>query len=240
MEEWRLVVSSPAKGVRGGIETREYRLSKLGKTFALIIDYVLSKEKMGIYDRLFEDWKSYLNEYSTSLDLFCLKYLDKCKESGLYNEFADFFIKNTIYVNPVIRKPAELFTLMTLVRFNDKAKDHSLHSLWNKSLNELDETSKELFLNHMSIHINRAIATKAHDYAIYELKRYQRRNDSDCIISEFCCSICHSIYEYVEISVLSYMSFVFNHPDTIGKEILAHLTCKKCKDNKFEMVIISN
>lgn len=240
MEEWKLVISNPTKSNKGGIETKEYKLSKLGKTFALIIDYVLSEKKLYIYEKLFDNWKSYLTDFSTSLDLFCLKYLDKCKESGLYNEFADFFIMNTVYVNPVIRKPAELFTQMTLVRFNDKAKNHTLYSLWNKSLNELDETAKELFLNHMSIHINRAIATKAYDYARYELKRYQQRCLSDCIISEFYCSICHSVYEYVEIPVLSYLSYAFNHPDVIVKKILDGLTCKKCKENKYEMTIINN
>jgi hypothetical protein len=237
LEEWGLVSSRPAKSIKGGTETKEYTLSKLGKTFALIIEFDLAEEKQRIYDKLFDYWKSYLSEFSTSLDLFCIKYLDRCKESGIFNEFAYFFINAIKYGNQHIRNISDLFTQMTLVKINDVKKNQTLLGFWEKSFGELDEGTKELFLNHMSIHINRTIATNAYDYAKFELKRYERRYISDCIIAEFCCSCCHSYCEYKEVSVLSYISYVFNQPTIMVKRTLDGLKCKNCEANKMEMTI---
>lgn len=237
LEKWELIISSPAKSSKGGIDTQEYKLSKLGKTFALIIEFDMTEEKQGTCDKLFDYWKSYLSEFSTSLDLFCLKYLDRCKEGGIFNEFAYFFMNAIKYGNQHIRNNSDLFTQMALVRVNDVKKNQTLLGLWEKSFDELDERNKELFLNHMSIHINRIIAINAYDYAKYELKRYERRYLSDCIIAEFCCSCCHSYCEYVEVSVSSYMSYVFNQPTIMVKRILDGLKCKNCEANKMEMIV---
>ena len=89
LEDWKLLNSNPAKG-KGGIDTKKYQLSKRGKTFALMIEYIHSKNKQDVYNKLFVNWKSYLTEFSTSVDFFCLKYLDKCKESGLFDELQTF------------------------------------------------------------------------------------------------------------------------------------------------------
>jgi hypothetical protein len=237
LEEWGIVFSIPTKSIKGGTETKEYKLSKLGKTFALIIEFDLTEEKQGIYDKLFDYWKSYLSEFPTSLDLFCLKYLDRCKEGGIFNEFAYFFMNTIKYGNQHIRNNSDLFTQMALVRVNDMKKNQTLLGLWEKSFGELDERNKEIFLYHMSIHINRIISLNAHDYATFELKRYGRRNLSDCIIAEFCCSCCHSYCEYMEVSVLSYISYVFNQPIIMVKRTLDGLKCKNCEANKMEMTI---
>jgi hypothetical protein len=237
LEEWGLVSSRPAKSIKGGTETKEYTLSKLGKIFALIIEFDSTEEKQYTYDKLFDYWKSYLSDFSTSLDLFCLKYLDRCKERGIFNEFACLFMNAIKNGNQHIRNNSDLFTQMTLVKTNEMKKNQNLLGLWEKSFDELDEGIKELFLNHMSIHINRIIAINAYDYARYESKRYERRYLSDCIIAEFCCPCCHSYCEYVEVSVLSYMSYIFNQPTIMVKRILDGLKCKNCEANKMEMTI---
>jgi hypothetical protein len=236
--EWKIITSNPTKSNKGGIDTKEYKLSTFGKTFALIIEFHLSEKNQDNYYKLFNYWKTYLNEFSTSLDLFCLSYLDKCKENGFFNEFVNFFIKSILSGNPNIRNNVDLFTQMILVKFNDEPKNQTLFDLWKKSFDELDEKNQELFLYHTSIHMNRMIAIDAYDFAKYELKRYEQRFMSDCIITEFYCSKCRSNYKYIEMSVLLYISYIFNQPDKIVKGILENLKCENCRDNKYKMTTV--
>jgi hypothetical protein len=238
LKDWKIITSNPAKSIKGETNTKEYKLSKFGKTLALIIEFILSDKKQENYNELFNYWKIYLNDQPASLDLFCLVYLDKCKERGLFDEFADFFVNSILYRNQYIRNNIDLFTSLILVKFKDEQKNKDLFEVWRKSIDELDEKTRELFLNHMSIHINRMIAINAYDFAKYELKRYKRRYLSDCVIAEFCCTGGHSPYHYIEISVFSYMSYVFNQPDFRIKKILKDLKCETCKENKFFISVV--
>ncbi len=239
LEEWKLLASNTAKG-RGGIDTKEYRLTNIGKTFALIIEYIHSKNKQNEYDKLFDNWKSYLTEYSTSLDLFCLKYLDKCKKSRFFNEFADFFIKSAIYSSQHIRTPADLFTQMTLVKVDDEKKNKTLFDMWRRCYYELDNETQNLFSNHMSMYLNRITMLNAGDCGACESKRYESRINSDGVIAEFYCNICKSSYEYVIVNVLSYISYVFNQPDLTLKEFFDNLKCEGCKKDEFEITVVSD
>jgi hypothetical protein len=210
----------------------------LGKTFALITKLILCGNKQNIYERLFGDWKSYLNDFSTSLDLFCLKYLDKCKQSGLFSEFTEYFANNQIYQNLHIRNSSDLFTQMTLVNFGDVQRNQMLLDLWTKSYYELDEKTRQLFSNHMRIHLNRMIAINVHNYAQYELERYEKLNLSGNVVAEFTCSCCQLGFKYVAIRVISYISYAFIKKDAAREYYLKNLKCESCKENKFHLNMI--
>jgi hypothetical protein len=238
LESWNLVLSRPAKNIKGGVETKEYHLSKLGKTFALITECILCEHNQNNHDRLFDDWKSYLTDFSTSLDLFCLKYLDKCKQSGLFNEFANYFVKNQMYQNLYIRNNADLFSQMILVKSDDTQKNQILSELWAKSYYELDEKSRQLFSNHMRIQLNRMIAMNVNNYTQYESQRYDKLNLSGNVIVEFICSCCKSNFKYVSIRVISYISYAFIKEDAAIEHNLKNLKCEKCNENKFHLNMV--
>ncbi len=89
-------------------------------------------KKKSNYDKLFDSWKYYFNNYSISLDLFCIAYLEKCKKHGLFNEFAEFYIYNIIFNNnPYVNTFIDLFMQMVLVKVTDKQNNQILFDLWD-------------------------------------------------------------------------------------------------------------
>ena len=126
-----------------------------------MINSILSEKKQDKYNNLFNYWKIDLGDYSSSLDLFCMSYLYKCKDEGLFEEFAQFYFNNLVYYNQNIQNNNDLFTRMILVRFNDKQKDSILFNIWKNSYDELDEKNRQLFSNHMRILLNRIILRKS-------------------------------------------------------------------------------
>jgi hypothetical protein len=127
---------------------------------------------------------------------------------------------------------------MTLFGLIDKQKNQILLYLWKTTCEELDDTIRILFFNHIRIHINRSIARKVSDYAGYEMKRYDIRHRCDLVIAEFHCSSCHSNFKYVVVSINSFISLVFNQVDKIVEHTIKDLTCKKCGVRKFEMTAV--
>ena len=90
----------------------------------------------------------------------------------------------------------------------------------------------------MRIHLNRMILRKIHDYNKYELKRFQIRDKHDLIISETCCKNCPSSFQYITISVISYVSYAFNKEDKTIDEYITNLKCDQCKENKLEITMV--
>jgi hypothetical protein len=139
LEESQVIISNKTQSIRGLSNVKEYKLSKFGKTIALIIEFILSDKKQEIYEKIYGYWKSYLNNNSTSLTLFCLAYLDKCKDRGLFNTFVDFFIDNVLYRNSYIRNNQEFFTQLILVKFEDDKENKIFYELWRNAFEDLDE-----------------------------------------------------------------------------------------------------
>jgi hypothetical protein len=237
LERWKFIESIPSKSKKN-VETNTYQLSKFGQIIALLIDSLLSENKQDKFNKLFDYWKIYLSSYSSSLDLFCLSYLDKCKESGLFDEFAEFFVNNLVYDNQNIQDINDLFTQMILVKFNDKQKDAVLFDIWKKSYNKLDEQTQQLFSYHMMVHLNRMILRKIHDDYRYELKRFEVSDSHDLIIAETYCKNCQSSFQYIAISVMSYVSYAFNEEDKTIDECHTNIKCERCNENKFEILMV--
>ena len=96
LETWNLVKSKHVKSSKA-VDTKVYQLSEFGQSLALMIDSILSENKQDKYNKLYYYWKIYLSENPSSIDIFCLSYLDKCKKEGFFEEFAQFFINNLVY-----------------------------------------------------------------------------------------------------------------------------------------------
>jgi hypothetical protein len=242
LEKWKLIVSRPATSLKGGIQTKAYALTKLGMLFAVMIDFILSEKKQdNDFDKLFNFWISYLSDYSSSLDLFCITYIEICKKFGVFNELAEFYIKNILYNenSKYITTFTDLFTKMTLVRVEDRQRNKTLFELWQLSFYQLDNAHQILFVHHLSNYINRISIMEVIDIATFEMKRFGLRNLGNKIIAEFCCSFCKSDCKYVDLDILSYVSCVFNQPNEKAKGILDNLKCEHCRENRFEMMMIS-
>jgi hypothetical protein len=235
LEKWNLIESIPDKSSRGGGNTRKFRLSVFGKIVASIIDTILNEDKKVGYDKLFDSWKSHLAAYTSSLNLFCVKYLNKCKEKGMFEEFAEFYLKSfTLGKNRKVQNVNDLFTQMILVKFEVVNKNSILFDIWKQSFNELDEKNRQLFSNYMRIYINRLTSNYAFDYGEYEEKRFEVKDKTDQVITEARCKRCFD-YQYIAIYVVSYLSHYFNQPDENIKDLSTKLNCKNCR----EVAIIS-
>ncbi len=170
----------------------------------------ISANKDTSYNKLFDSWKAHLSVFPSSLDLFCMKYLDRFKEEGLFEEFVEYYIKSFKYgKDHGIRNINDLFTKMTLVKFEDKAKNTVLFDNWKNSFEKLDEKTNELFSHHMSLYINRIILNELQNYPEYETKRFQVKDRPDQVVVYACCPNC-SNFHYTSIDVISFLSYFFN------------------------------
>ncbi len=127
---------------------------------------------------------------------------------------------------------------MVLVKFNDKQKNQTLFDIWKKSYEELDETTHQLFTNHMRIHLNRMILRKVGNYVVYEKERYGNRHRNHLVIAEFFCLDRKIYFIYKVIKVLSYISYCFTQKNETVERILKNLKCTNCQGNRFQLTMV--
>jgi hypothetical protein len=94
----------------------------------------------------------------------------------------------------------------------------------------LDEKTQRLFSNYMRIYLNRITLNEVHDYRKYELKRFETRDRTDNVIVEAGCSRCLNCI-YISVSVISYLSHLFEQPDKNINDLLDVLKCDHCQVN---------
>lgn len=240
LEEWRLVMSLPARSEKGGVETKEYRLTLSGKTIGLLVQYVMSKDKQQSFDKLFNIWRSYLEFTPSSLNTFCFNYITECRKVGLFEKFAELYINNMIYNNYSIQNEIELFTQMIFSRYEkSEPENDQLWDLWQQVLRAMSPYEYELLIHHLKIHIGRQIVRKVHDFSIYEEIRYDIRDEYDKTVIEGYCKNCSSEYIYLVITVFSYLIFLFtDNTKNIIHNYARNLKCKRCNGNNFEIMSI--
>ena len=193
---------------------------------ASIVEMILTENKRDGYYKLFDSWKSHLTTYSTSLNSFCIRYLDKCKGKGLFDQFADFYLKSfTSGKSRQIQNTNDLFTQMILVKFEDKYRNSILFDNWKQSFDDLDVETRQLFSYYMKIYLNRTTLNEAFDFGKYEQKRFEVKDKIDKIVAGICCVFCQNI-QYITIDVISYLSYLFDQPDENVIESLSKLECK--------------
>jgi hypothetical protein len=230
LEKWNLIETILDRSSKGGVNTRKFRLTVFGKMVSSIIETILTEDKKVGYDKLFDSWKSHLAAYTASLNSFCMIYLDKCKEKGIFDRFAEFYLKSfTSGKNRQVQNVNDLFTQMILVKFEDDFKNSILFDIWKQSFNELDEKTRQLFSNQMRIYLNRITSNNAFDYGEYETKRFEVKDKTDQVITEARCIRC-SDYQYIAVNVVSYLSYFFDQPDENIKDLFTKLKCKNCRE----------
>jgi hypothetical protein len=194
-----------------------------GKMVASMIETILNENKSDAYGKLFELWKSHLAFYPSSLNSFCTRYLDKCKEKGLFDEFVNFYITSfTSDKNQEIKNTNDLFTQMILLRFEDDNRDLILLDIWKQSFEALDENTRRLFCFYMKIYLNRITLDEVFDFDIYEQKRFEIKDKFDKAVIE----VYFDNYpkpKYMIIDVISYVTFLFDKPDDMFIESLSTL-----------------
>jgi len=223
--EWKIIESIADESSRGGVKTRKFRLSVFGKMVASMIETILTENKKAAYDKLFDLWKSHLTLYPSSLNSFCINYLDKCKEKGLFDEFVNFYITSfTSGKNRPIKNTNDLFTQMILVTFEDDIRNLILLDIWKQSFGALDENTRQLFCYYMKIYLNRTTLNEVFDFGKYEQKRFEIKDKIDKVIVKSNCMVCTNV-QYNTIDVISYVSYLFGQPDEKMRESLSTLKC---------------
>jgi len=226
LEKWHVIESIPDESSRGGVKTRKFRLSVFGKMVASMIETILNENKSDVYGKLFDLWKSHLIFYPSSLYSFCTRYLDKCKEKGLFDEFVNFYIKSfTSSRNQEIQNTNDLFTQMILVTFEDDTGNSILFDIWKQSFGDLDENTRQLFSHYMKIYLNRTTLNKVFDFGKYEQKRFEIKDKIDKFVVKINCLLCTNI-QYIAIDVISYVSYLFGQLDEKMQESLFTLKCQ--------------
>ena len=224
--EWKIIESIPDESSRGGVKTRKFRLSVFGKMVASMIETILTENKRDGHDKLFDFWKSHLTLNSSSLNSFCIKYLDKCKEKGLFDEFVKFYLTSfTSGKNRPLQNTNDLFTQMILVSFEDNDRNSILFDIWKQSFGELDDQTHSLFSYYMKIYLNRTTLNEVIDFGKYEQKRFDIKDKIDKVVVEVSCMVCTNV-QYNTIDVISYVSNLFGQLDEKMKESLFTLKCQ--------------
>lgn len=240
LEKWKLVISNPVKSEKGGVQTKEYRLTLLGATIGLIVQYTISVDKQDSFDRLFGTWRDYLANVPSSLNTFCLNYMTKCRNSDLFDNFARLYIDTLIHNNYGIQNEIDLFTQMILIRSEvSRPENELLWDLWQQVFRDMIPYESQMFIHHLKIHIGRQIVRKVHDFSVYEEIRYDIRDNYDDIVIEGNCKNCSTEHFYLVVTVFSYLIFLFtNNTKYIIQEYACNLRCKRCNSNDFEIISI--
>jgi hypothetical protein len=231
LENWHVIETIPDKSSKGGVNTRRFRLSVFGEMVASMIETILNENKREGYDKLFESWNSHLCLYPSSLNLFCLIYLDICKEKRLFDAFVTFYIKSfTSGKIRQIQNTNDLFTQMIFVKFEDDDRNSILINIWKQSFDELDEYTRQLFSHYMKIYLNRTTLNEVIDFGKYEQKRFEIKDKFDKVIVVVNCMVCTNV-QYIAIDVISYVSYLFGQLDEKVKESLFTLKCNHNSEN---------
>jgi hypothetical protein len=99
-----------------------------------------------------------------------------------------------------------------------------------------------LFSNHVRTHINKLIEKKAHEFAKFEIARYENRAKFGVVIIEAACKNCHNEYVYLPVSILIYLPYLF-YDKTKDAYIHEHARlnnarCQKCNNHNFNFILI--
>jgi hypothetical protein len=124
LDEWKLIASSGDKNDKDGADTKEYKITNVGRIFALIIKYYNSENKHDVYEEFYDKWMLRLEKFQTSLGLFISIYSEKCKSNGVFNILVDNYIHSSIREwNARVRNENDMLTQMALLKTNATDKN---------------------------------------------------------------------------------------------------------------------
>jgi hypothetical protein len=116
-----------------------YRITKFGKNIALIAKTKRDNWNTQLFNDVYQRWKEYFEDEPFSLDHFCKKYFQDCKEANLLEDYIKIFVKH-FFERHEIFGYSELFSQMIFFRFdNDDSKNENLYFLWKNAMLSLKE-----------------------------------------------------------------------------------------------------
>jgi len=223
-----------------------YQLSNTaGKTFALLSKWQSSGNNKKLYDEIYQCWRSSFDDPPiSSLDLFCKKYLYKCKKQRFFDVFIQSYNKY-LNNNYDIYNNVGIFTKVILSKFDDSNKENKenvlknekLWTLWLETYLKLDKDSEDLLLTHLQIHLTRKIEKRIHDLGKYEIERYRHKNESNQLTIEATCLNCTGEYIYMTVPVFVYVLISLNDNSDKTKNLFSEqIKCIKCQRHDFDFI----
>jgi hypothetical protein len=212
-----------------------YKLSNFGKALSLFVRTQNKNFGPQLCNKMYDYWKTYFDDKSFSLDIFCKHYFLACNESGLLVGFIKVFI-DYFFDMHYIFSYTELFTNMIFFRFEvDDLNDKKLWDFWKISMIKLGD-KRNLFFHHLKLYIGRFIEKKVNDFSKYENARFENRSNVKFVIIEVICKNCTNKYEYLKISIMDYLKGYFLNDYRILSNYIetTSYSCKNCKNTQFE------
>jgi hypothetical protein len=221
----------------------EYKLTDYGKFFALLIQIETNTEVNNRYyyiiSHLEESLSSSNNTNNTSVSKFCLIYFKKCRENKLIEKLVEYIKRRFMEFDqePVAFNFNDFLTYAILPRVPYEKGNKELWILWRKSLFELYDHDRELFLYQIKLTIERLRENQIRDYATYENIAYDHRGDYTVLIIELRCYSCGK-YNFLKTGVIDYLEGIFVDKSVIEKYISGiGYGCIECGKNKFILEI---
>jgi hypothetical protein len=221
------------------IKVDVYKLSKPGRIIALISKFQIAIDKDSVINEIYQEVNLYIKDRSDSLSIFCNKYFQACKDSKLFYIFIEFLNKYLLCSHN-INNQIDLFTKMIFLRYdNDDSKNEKLWDLWKNAMLNPEGENRKYFFNHVRTHINRLVEEKVHDFAKFEIIRYENRAEDNIVIIEATCKNCINEYVYLPVPIILYLPYLFyDRSDAqLYRHTKSHL-CQKCNNNEFDFIIV--
>jgi hypothetical protein len=215
------------KQQKGTGETPVYGFTRYGYVLAWIIESFDPKSRDKANNEIYK-WLEIIykvNQYSPSTIVFCALFFKKCKEKGLFEYIVSLF-RNVLVSNIYLRNRFELFNEVLVRIFNYPGSTDPFHVTLNETLDELDVSTRELFLYYQKLELERRTKLIAEHPKGYEDIRFQARVNPHILTVEGHCKFCQ-LYFSLGVDLLDYRERMIEDKNEVSGCLTA--TCPKCK-----------
>lgn len=225
MVSWKLLSYRNVKDIDDTNLITEYRLTEYGKFFAQLIEIernkIISNRHEYIISHL-ETCLSSSNIYNNSITKFCIIYFKECRENKLIEKLVDYFKKRFMEFDqePIAFNFNDFLTFAILPHIPYEKNNKELLTFWKKSVDQLSEYDRCLFLYQIKITIERLRENHIRDYDTYENIAFDFRDKYNILIIELRCFSCGK-YNFLEIGVIDFLEGIFVDKPIIEKYIFS-------------------
>jgi hypothetical protein len=219
----------------------EFQINKFGKAIAVLAKIERCNYNSKTIDIVYITWQEFFDDHPFSLDLFCKIYFQLCKEANLFEDFIKIFY-NYLHNNTSFYSLTDLFTQIIFFRFdNDDSKNEKLYQLWKQAWLQIKGDDGNLFMNHVRLYIHKIIGKKVHNFAKFEIARYENRSCDNMVVIEANCRNCTDEYVHIPVPLVLYLPYLFY--DKTDAQIFTSIktygiNCQKCKECDFSFILI--
>lgn len=230
---WQLIEYIEKPNAKNKI-VKNYKPTFLGHLIGVIIneDYIKNIQKS--HDDLFTLLKFYFEDKTSSLDKFCLIFLQEMKNNDLFKHYYDYFKQKFLFGSD-IGSEIELFTKLILQRPSDTK---TILEKFEKTYNELSLDYQLFFCHHIKLFFEIIMQSKTLNLDDYEEFRYIHRiEESVCI--EMHCKKCNQL-TYINLPFLIFIRSYFDtanyssYLQSIKKDYNIEIKCETCNSMDFD------